>query len=356
MEALAKFFDSQAFAAIIGALIGIIPTAWYAKIRKKQEDRLTYLGWLNGLSAETEHISKVIKEITTIFQSNEPGVVCTKRMNHDFLEKARLAIFGYDEDVGFLETLTNAYRDVLHTNDMIDRHERAVISQSRVAEGIHGSVLASMQGVSNSVSALKAKLAEKLSKIQNPSESSIRGRITKYLRLSLQFIGGLTLLGAVVIAVWLFSVLKPGHAKSDHITPEKAAFILNWADIGNKAKISKVLHSYQSARSFTGDHVDAYSLQIDHFPEEVVKKDEFGHVYWIKPPLQNRILKETINTAALSAESDNLNWFPSAKELNSARFYLRFQMVLLRDQHPSSVQLTAYDRIDHKIYHIDVKL
>lgn len=182
-----------------------------------------------------------------------------------------------------------------------------------------------------------------------------RTRIVKILRIGLQIVGALALIGIVVIAIWFFSLLKPGSARSDRVTPEKAAFILNWADIGDKAKITKVLHSYQSARSFTGDHVDAYSLQIDHFPEEVIKKDEHGREYWLKPPLQNSILIEAVNTAAMSAESDNLTWFPSAKELNSKHYYLRFQTVFLHDQYPTSVQLTAYDRINHKIFHADVK-
>ena len=161
MEALSKFLDSQTFAAIIGAVIGIIPTyivsAWHEKKKKQAEDRLTYLGWLNGLSAETEHLRKVIQEITGIIQALQRGELCTKRMNHDFLEKARMVIFGYDGDVGFLETLTNAYRDVVHTNDMLDRHESAVMN-NRETTGIHGSVLSSMQGVSNSLKALKEQV------------------------------------------------------------------------------------------------------------------------------------------------------------------------------------------------------
>jgi hypothetical protein len=355
MEALSNILDSKTFAAITGVVFGIILTAWREKRKKQRDDLRAYLGWLHGLEAETDHLKKVILEITGIMQAIQPGGLCTKRLNHDFLEKARMAIFGYDVDAGFLETLTNAYRDVVHTNDMIERHEQAVMN-NRDTAGIHGSVLASMQGVNNSVEALRVKLSEKLKTNQELAVPDIYKRILRILSVTLQAVGALSLTGVVVIVIWFFLSTRPGNAKIDRVTPEKAAFILNWADIGKKAKITKVLHSYQSARSFTGDHVDAYSLQIDNFPEEVVRKDETGRVHWLKPPLNNSILVEAVNTAAMSAESDNLKWFPTAKELNSGRFYLRFQSVLLHDQYPTSVQLTAYDRIDHKIYHADLKL
>ena len=181
MEVLSKFLDSQAFAAIIGALIGIIPTAWYAKKRKQQEDRVTYFGWLNGLSAETEHIKKVIQEITGILRA---GGICTKRINHDFLEKSRLVIFAYDEDTHFLETLTNAYRDVVHTNDMIDRHERlAASNQTEGATTFVANVLASMEGVGNSINALQALLQNKLNRSHAEQKMNDQKKMGGWIRL-----------------------------------------------------------------------------------------------------------------------------------------------------------------------------
>jgi hypothetical protein len=79
MVTLIDILDSKFVATITGVLIGIILTIWRDKRKKQQEDRLTYLGWLNGLSAEIEHINKCIQEISGYFQVMQPGGICTKR-------------------------------------------------------------------------------------------------------------------------------------------------------------------------------------------------------------------------------------------------------------------------------------
>ena len=160
-----KFTDSQTFAAIVGALIGIIPafilSIWYDKRKKELEDYETRKAWLNGLTAELNHITKVINEITTIVQSGSPS---TKRLNSDFIAEARLKIFTYNMDVEFLECLTNAYRDIIHTNGMLKRLEDMVPNHSQFC----ANVLASMTGVSNSVNCLKCNNENKIKNIKKP--------------------------------------------------------------------------------------------------------------------------------------------------------------------------------------------
>ena len=132
-------------------------------------------------------------------------------------------------------------------------------------------------------------------------------------------------------------------------------FVLDWGQIGDKSKIQRVLHSYESPRSFTGDGVEAYCLQIDHFPEEVVRKDDSGREMWLRPPLDDALLVEALNTASMMVHSDNLAWFPSAKMLNSDGFYLNFWTIVAHNQMVTTVQLIAYDRKERKIYYANVK-
>ncbi len=162
---LGKFSESQTFAAIIGALIGILPafmlSYWYDRRKKELEDYESHKAWLNGLAAELNHITKVIGEITTIIQG---GDVSTKRLNSDFIEKARLKIFTLDMDADFLEALTNAYRDIVHTNDMLERLEKMAPNHSQFVQN----VISSMTGVSNSVNCLKCKNESKIKTIKKP--------------------------------------------------------------------------------------------------------------------------------------------------------------------------------------------
>ena len=165
----------------------------------------------------------------------------------------------------------------------------------------------------------------------------------------------MAIVGGIVGAVLILRTFQPSSARIDHVTADKAMFILHGGEIGNKSKVLHVLHSYQTPRSFTGDHVDAYCLKIDHFPEEVVRKEASGREVWLRPPIVNPILVEAIKTASMMAHSDNLAWFPSAEMLNSRRYYLSFQTIYAHNQIPTAVRLIAYDREEQNIYYADVK-
>jgi hypothetical protein len=179
----------------------------------------------------------------------------------------------------------------------------------------------------------------------------MRHRLRKISGLGLQIIGALALIGVVAFAAAVFPWFWPSGPKIDQVTPGKANFVLNWGQIGDKSKIQRVLHSYESPRSFTGDGVDAYCLQIDRFPDEVVGKDDSGHAVWIKPPVDDALLLEALKTASMMAHSDNLAWFPPAEALNTDRFYLSFWTIVIHNQMVTSVRLIAYDREERKIYY-----
>lgn len=183
----------------------------------------------------------------------------------------------------------------------------------------------------------------------------MRHRLLKIIGIALQIIGALALVGIVAIAVMVLPWFRPGGPKIDRVTPDKAMFVLNWAQIGEKSKIQRVLHSYESPRSFTGDGINAYCLQIDHFPEEVLREDVSGREVWLRPPIDDALLVEALKTASMMAHSDNLVWFPSAETLNSNRFYLNFWTVVAHNHMVTTVQLIAYDRKERKLYYADAK-
>jgi len=142
----------------------------------------------------------------------------------------------------------------------------------------------------------------------------------------------------------------------DRITPSKAMFVLHWSNIGDKAKIEKILHSFESPRSFTGDHADFYSLKIDKFPEPILQLNDKEPVkYWIEGPVNNSILKDAIDAVCVGASSESVAWFPQPTEINSNRFYLSFNTVVIHNQYPTAVQLIAYDRKEKILYYASIK-
>lgn len=159
------FTESQSFAAIIGGIIGIIPsfaiTYFYEIYKKKRNDSDNYRAWMNGLLAELTHISGCIDEIRGFASKNQ---VPTKRMNSDFIEKARMVLINYNTDKSFFIILTNCYRDIVHTNDMLNRLERYSAEKNPDFIGFFVNVIASLNGVSGSISKLESELNNKINK------------------------------------------------------------------------------------------------------------------------------------------------------------------------------------------------
>lgn len=161
-----SFLDSNIFAAIVGGMIGflssIITSIWYSGHQAKIAKYNGYKAWCNGVQAEVNHLNEVMNELDDVLKNMQ--VPPTKRLNHDYLEQARIKIIEYESDLEFLETLTNAYRDVVHTNDMLDRLEKDFATRPQVI----GNVIASVKGVRASMTNLNVRLQIKINALKKP--------------------------------------------------------------------------------------------------------------------------------------------------------------------------------------------
>ena len=154
------FLDSNIFAALVGGLIGFfsswLTSIWYTARQNKIAKYNGYKSWCNGVQAEINHLMAVMNELDDVLKNMQ--VPPTKRLNHDYLEQARIKIIEYESDLEFLEILTNAYRDVVHTNDMLDRLEKDFATRPQVINN----VIASVKGVRASMTNLNVRLELKI--------------------------------------------------------------------------------------------------------------------------------------------------------------------------------------------------
>jgi len=97
----------------------------------------------------------------------------------------------------------------------------------------------------------------------------------KWLRPGLQIIGALSLLLFVIAAIVIGSDIYSGMSERfNKATPKDTLFILNWGGIPTNQNF-KVIASYQSRRSFTGDHVDYYCIELPKFEVADIQKNEW---------------------------------------------------------------------------------
>jgi hypothetical protein len=83
----------------------------------------------------------------------------------------------------------------------------------------------------------------------------------KWLRIGLEIVGALSLLLLLVGAVL---IVYQGTDKVNRAKRDDALFILNYGGITTNQDF-KVIASYESARSFTGDHLDYYCIELPKF-------------------------------------------------------------------------------------------
>jgi len=159
--------------AIIGALIGLISglavaglsiiwTYRHDEYRRALSTHREYISWLRGLVPECELILLSIEELRPTYDDMiaTGNLRCpTRRLNSDFLAAARLGVMKHPRGCRLFPPLTRAYRDVVHTNDMMARfearyRETAGADQWREMEGILRPTAECMPGVRSSVESL----------------------------------------------------------------------------------------------------------------------------------------------------------------------------------------------------------
>src|ERR1700675_2136296 len=111
----------------------------------------------------------------------------------------------------------------------------------------------------------------------------------KWLRPCLQIIGALSLVLMAVAAIAVaWGIYNGTSEKFNKATRKDSLFILNWGGISTNQNF-RVVASYQSPRSFTGDHLDYYCIDLPKFEVADAEKVE-----WHDGPEKNPLLAEAL--------------------------------------------------------------
>ena len=128
--------------------------------------------------------------------------------------------------------------------------------------------------------------------------------MAKSFRNFLQVVGAITVTAIVALVLFIL-VVRPGFEKNNEASKDDVVFILNWSGITLDQDYA-VLGSYQSARNLTGDHIDAYCIQLTECAPSGPQAEQ-----WRAREELNPVVQEALNLAANYAY-DNLACFPDA--------------------------------------------
>jgi hypothetical protein len=140
--------------------------------------------------------------------------------------------------------------------------------------------------------------------------------------------------------------------KVDFATTNDVQFVFNWGHVPLNQSY-RVVHSYRTAASFSGDHLEAYAIQIEAFPEGLLEGRE--RPKWAPGPFTNDFCVKALREAEVQAVSDRLTWFPQADTLNSPAFYVHFEQITLSDDVVYAARVLAYERRSKTLYFISYK-
>jgi len=95
-----------------------------------------------------------------------------------------------------------------------------------------------------------------------------------YLAKGLQIFGALALVALVAVAGYVAYLYVSNSDRTDSATNDGVKFVLNWGGLDANQGY-KVLHSFESQRSLTGDHLDHYCIQIADFSPAIEERENW---------------------------------------------------------------------------------
>src|SRR5258708_4509472 len=132
--------------------------------------------------------------------------------------------------------------------------------------------------------------------------------------------GGISLVVIIfVVGFLIYAVTIGNRAKCDKATKSDVGFVLNWCTLGDD-RIEKVVNSYNSETSLTGDHVDEYSIRVTHVTIEELEKVNIIQGRWFRCDSLPKILDDAVKF--IGGFEDETRWFPKEENLRSKDFYV----------------------------------
>ncbi|QBB70402.1 hypothetical protein ELE36_08495 [Pseudolysobacter antarcticus] len=181
-------------------------------------------------------------------------------------------------------------------------------------------------------------------------------RIVGVLRNLLLVWGVFSLLAVLGLGAFISYTLGPGNRdRIDTASINDARFVLNLCGLGQD-RIEKVVRSFVSSRSFTGDHLDAYAIKVTHVElAELTGTPVSFHGRWYRGDQLPAVVRDATDFIGGALNDDEIAWFPKLSELKSAGVYIYLSSTYLSDGSPTSVQLVFVRPADNMVFYFSEK-
>ena len=168
----------------------------------------------------------------------------------------------------------------------------------------------------------------------------------KWFRIALETIGATSILLLVAGTAWFFH-----NATSDKVDAAKrndVLFIFNSSGVASNQDF-RILSSYQSRRSMTGDHLDFYCIELSRFDISDWAKEA-----WHDGPEADPLLAEALQLGVNDARQHSPCFLP-LQEANSEDIKIAFRSVVLHSRQPTAADIILYAPKTKMLYYVSYK-
>jgi hypothetical protein len=166
--------------------------------------------------------------------------------------------------------------------------------------------------------------------------------------------GLISFFGVVLWALFFFRSGDPdlregGPGRTDKMTTHDVRFILNTEPL-NTAKLVSVVHSFVSARAFTGDHLDAVAMKVTDLPiNSFEKMVDHLHDSWIRGDKADDNIRSALTTGRIR------EWLPDNTDVLTANYFINPRTLVLHDGHVTAAELIYVNLKTQMVYYISFK-
>ncbi len=168
--------------------------------------------------------------------------------------------------------------------------------------------------------------------------------------------GVVSLLSVSALGVFLVYQFTLGNTEQvDQASIDDVGFVLNGCGLGAE-RIERVVHSHVSARSFTGDHLDAYAIKLSRLDlSELLDQQDAASCRWYRGDELPPLVDAALEFVGAWLGGDELAWFPHGTDLRSTSIYIHPMTTVFRATQPTAVEMIIVRPADRMIYYFSGK-
>ncbi len=159
---------------------------------------------------------------------------------------------------------------------------------------------------------------------------------------------------AIVLAIAIAYQFGPGKASDRTASAHDVRYVMNWCELGDD-RIEEVLHSHITAKSLTGDHIEAHAIRITKIDASELTENGSG-AGWFRGDEASGVINDALEFVEQWIPSEDIPWFITEQELRSSEIYMYPWSIYYHGTKATAVKLIFVRPKDKTVFYFAAKV